>query len=192
VKIRTAKKSIVIHLVPGYVTVEDLQLFKEAGATICAWLRHPLPEMNSLEKLPTNPEAGSPEDVKNGFIKYTWENLETFSEHDLIDHAIDARFYCGNNHKHEEYRKQCFTELGLPYHEGITLPRHCGEEFYTNCDITRTFPRDNPWNGEAAGSETLHPDNRYGDTAKCTAWQASFLAYAYTVYTQLLAKKGIK
>lgn len=192
--IKNRKKHQVIHLVSGFVTTEDLFRLKEAGAMICMVIRLPEKQMASFETLPTNPAAGTAEELKNAMVEYTWENLLVFAcssrnGKNLIDFVIKSEEYCTTDA--ESYRERVFIQSGLPYHRGTELTKHRDAELLEKCGIMGKIPipienkLNNAWNGRAATTRQLMPDTRVVEEKNLTEWQKRYLPRARHIYKLL-------
>jgi hypothetical protein len=181
-RLRERTRPIVLHLVTGWFSVPDLRLLRSTDALVCAVVRSPGKQMASLKTLPTNPLAGPEEQVKRGFVEYTWENLDAFRAADVLDFAFESERYLAD----AQYRQAIFSRCGLPLHPSTSMPRHRGDDFFEHCAITRHAPHDNPWNGLAGTSDELQPDLRGYSLQELTEWQRSYLPRAIEVHDHLL------
>jgi len=191
--IQHTTKPLVIHLVSGYITIEDLCWLKSVGAVICIVVREPSKQMDSLLELPINNKIVGI-DVKKLFVYYTWENLLAFVlMPGLISFVIEAEKYCSD----ELYRKEVFLAAKMPYQQGIVLERHRDGDLVERCCIVSKIPLPleqklvNAWNGKAATSRMLEEDTRIVDETKLSEWQRSYLPRAREVY-ELLKRIGMK
>lgn len=179
---RSQGKFYVEHSMAGDLNDEEMAAIRGSMALVVAVLRRPEKQFLSLKKLPTaHPQ---PDEFRWNIIEQGWRSLEHFHRRGDIDLVLDSERWLSD----ESYRREMTTQMGMTYSENMAknMTRYLGQDFHDICEITRHWG-DNQWNGQAAKSTELHPDNAaFARPEDLTGREREFLPDARTIYQKML------